>query len=387
MAGKRRGNSEGTITQRADGRWEARYTDAAGKRRCLYGKTRQQVAARLAAAIRDRDRGLLVADARTTVEQYLKTWLETMRPPRIRESTWLRLDVHLRKHAIPAIGRVKLQQLNRMHLQQLYAQCLTSGLSPTTVNHLHGALHQALKDAVRSDLVQRNVAELADPPRVAKRETPIATPEQVDTLLGAARGHRLEALLVLEVATGLRNSELLALKWSHVDLTSGILHVQRTRSRTAKGYIDERPKTESGRRDITLIPLAIDALREHRKRQIKERLALGDAWKDEDRVFPMSNGRGMDASNLDKQWDKLRAKAGLPDEMHFHDLRHSAASWLISKGVPLTKVSKMLGHADPSITLRIYAHSLPGDQADVAAAMEQILGRPTPPDQDHAREG
>jgi len=388
MAGKRRGNSEGTITERADGRWEARYSDAAGKCRCIYGKTRAEVAGRLAAAIRDRDRGLLLADGKMTVEAYLTTWLQTMRPPRIRESTWMRRETHLRLHAIPAIGHVKLAALNRMHLQQIYAQCLAKGLSSTTVNHLHGALHQALKDAMRSDLVPRNVTEMADPPRVAKRETPIATPEQVDALLAAVKGHRLEALLLLEVATGLRNSELLALKWSHIDMTCGTLHVRRTRSRVASGYVDERPKTESGRRDITLIPSVLDALRAHKRRQAEERLRIGEAWHDEDRVFPSSIGTALDASNLDKQWDRLRAKAGLPDEMHFHDLRHSAASWLISKGVPITKVSKMLGHADPSITLRIYAHSLPGDQDEVAAAMEQILSRPpvTPAPDDHAQE-
>ncbi len=387
MAGKRRGNTEGTIRQRADGRWEAMYTDAAGKRRSIYAKTRVEVASQLAAAIRDRDKGILSADARMTVEQYLTTWLQTMRPPRIRESTWLRLETHLRLHAIPAIGKVRLRDLNQSHLRQLYALCLAKGLAPTTVNHLHGALHQALKEAMGDDVIPRNVAALVKPPRVEKRETPICTAEQVDALLGAAKGHRLEALLLLEVATGLRNSELLALKWSHIDMTCGVLHVKQTRSRVAKGYVDERPKTESGRRDITLIPSALDALRAHKRRQAEERLALGEAWKDEDRVFPSSIGTALDASNLDKQWDKLRTRARLPDEMHFHDLRHSAASWLISKGVPLTKVSKMLGHADPSITLRIYAHSLPGDQAEVATAMEQILSRPASLDEGHAHEG
>jgi integrase len=382
MAGKKRGQGEGTIRQRADGRWEAMYTDAAGRRKSLYGTTRQEVAGRLAAAIRDRDKGLMSADARMTVEQYLKSWLETMRPPRIRESTWIRLETHLRLHAIPAIGKVKLAQLNRMHLQQLYTQCQAKGLSPTTVNHLHGALHQALKDAMRSDLVPRNVAELADPPPIKKRETPIATPEQVDKLLEAAHGHRLEALLFLEVATGLRNSELLALKWSHVDMTCGVLHVKQTRSRVKKGYVDERPKTESGRRDITLIPIVLESLREHRKRQLTERLAAGPAWKDEDRVFPSSIGTALDASNLDKQWDRLKVRAGLPEEMHFHDLRHSAASWLISKGVDVVAVSLMLGHADPSVTLRIYAHAMPGSRAQVAAAMEQLLRRPSPPAQE-----
>ncbi len=375
MAGKKRGNSEGSIRQRPNGVWEARYTDAAGKRRSLYGKTRQEVAGRLTRAAHERDKGLPSADGRMTVEQYLAAWLQTMRPPRIRESTWLRLEVHLRKHAIPAIGKVKLQQLNRMHLQQLYAQCQAKGLSPTTVNHLHGALHQALKDAMRSDLVPRNIAELADPPPVKKREMHIYTPEQVDMLLASVKGHRLAALVTLSVATGMRAGELLALKWSHVDLNGGMVHIKRTRSRVAKGYVDERPKTESGVRDIKLIPLALDALRAHKRRLAEERLRLGEAWKDEDRVFPSAVGTAIGAANFRRLWYKIVARAELP-EIHFHDLRHSAASWLLSKGVPVVDVSKMLGHADPSITLRIYAHAMPGSAEQVAAVMETILRRP-----------
>jgi integrase len=377
MAGKRRGNSEGTITERADGRWEARYSDAAGKRRCIYGKTRAEVAGRLAAAIRDRDKGLLLADGKMTVEAYLTSWLETMRPPRVRESTWMRYEIHMRLHVIPAIGQVKLQQLNRMHLQQLYARCQAHGLAASTTKQLHVALHQALKDAMRSDLVMRNVADLADPPRAQKREMMIYTPEQVDTLLTSAAGHRLFALVALTVASGMRAGELLSLKWRDVDLSCAVVHVKRTRSRVAKGYVDEHPKTSAGRRDIKLIPLALDALRAHKRAQGLERLRLGEAWQDQDRVFPSSIGTAMNGPNLDKHWHRITARARLP-EIHFHDLRHSAASWLISHGVPIPEVSELLGHSGADITSRIYAHTLPGSQDRVAAALQQILQRPSP---------
>jgi integrase len=263
--------------------------------------------------------------------------------------------MHLRKHAIPIIGTVRLAQLNRMHLQHLYANCMEGGLSPTTTNHLHGALYQALDEAMRSDLVPRNVAALADPPRVEKREMQIYTPEQVDKLLNAAKGHRLEALIALTVATAMRAGELLALRWTHIDMAGGVLHVKRTRTRVARGYTEGKPKTASGTRDIKLIPLALDALRAHKRRQAEERLRMGDAWQDEDRVFPSSIGTALDPANLTEQWYKIIALAGLP-EIHFHDLRHSAASWLLCKGVSIADVSQMLGHADPSITLRIYAH-------------------------------
>lgn len=372
MAGKRRGNSEGTVVERSDGRWMGQISLEDGKRKTIYAKTQREALQKLAALRRDRDKGLPVMNDRQTVEQYLRAWLETMRPPRIRESTWIRAESHLRIHAIPFIGKIRLSQLNRMHLQQLYAKCLADGLSPTTVNHLHGVLHQALDEAMRSDLVPRNVAALADPPRVEKRDMQIYTPEQVDTLLAAAKGHRFEALIILTVATAMRAGELLALRWSHLDLHAGMLHVKRTRTRVAKGYADGKPKTASGVRDINLIPLAVDALRAHKLCQNDERLRMGNEWHDEDRVFPSSIGTALDPANLTKQWYKLVAKAGLP-EIHFHDLRHSAASWLLAQGVPITDVSKMLGHADASITLRIYAHALPNSQERVAAALALLL--------------
>jgi len=196
----------------------------------------------------------------------------------------------------------------------------------------------------------------------------------VDALLTVAGGHRLAPLVALTVATGLRAGEVLALRWLHVDLAGGILHVKRTRTRTAKGFTDGKPKTASSARDIKLVPFALDALKRQRIRQAQERLQLGDAWVDEDRVFPSGVGTAMDASNLRKHWLKLLAQAGLP-EVHFHDLRHSAASWLLSQGVPVTDVSEMLGHADPSITMRIYAHAMPGSRDRVAAAMEALLRR------------
>jgi integrase len=131
-------------------------------------------------------------------------------------------------------------------------------------------------------------------------------------------------------------------------------------------------KTESGRRRIRLTSIALDALREHRKCQIEERLALGDAWQDLGYIFASSIGTALDDSNVRKQYYALIKHAGLP-QIVFHDLRHSAASWLIAHGVPVNVVSEILGHADPSITMRIYAHALPNSQDRVAAALESLL--------------
>lgn len=383
MAGtkpKRRGNHEGSIRQKPDKRWEARYTDATGKRRSIMGKSRAEVARKLADAIGHRNKGLATAtDNRQTVAQYLYAWHETMRPPRIRESTWIRNETFIRRQIVPTIGKIRLTQLNRMHLQQLYATCTADGLAPTTINHMHGVLHHDLKDAMISDILPRNVAELADPPSVEKREMQVLTPEQVDTLLQLADGSQMAPMIALTVATALRAGELLALRWSRVDLAHGVLHVRDNRTRVASGYSDGKTKTASSARDIKLVAMTVDVLRAHRASQAQERLLLGDRWVDEDRIFPSSMGTAMDASNLRKKWLKLLSQAGLSEDIHFHDLRHSAASWLLARGVPITDVSKMLGHADPSITLRIYAHAMPDSQDRVLAAMEFLLAmRKTP---------
>jgi integrase len=366
-------NGQGSIRERADGRWEARYTDANGMRRSIMGKTAAEVEEKLTAAKNARNKGMPSApDARKTVGQYAAEWLESRRR-RIRESTWIRYEQHIRLQIVPVIGRVHLIKLNRDNLQHLYARCLADGLAPSSVAQVHTLMHHILKDAMRSDLIQRNVAELANPPRVEKREMQIYTTEQVETLLDAAEGHWLAPMIALTVATGLRAGEVIALRWRDVDLPCGVLHVKRTRTRTAKGYVDGRStKTGSGVRDIRLVPFAVDALKSHRARQAAERLRLGELWVDEDRVFPSSMGKALDASNFHRQWGKLLARASLP-EIHFHDLRHSAASWLLSQGVPVVDVSKLLGHANPAITMRFYAHALPDSQDRVAAAMETLL--------------
>jgi len=374
----RRGHGEGSIYQRADGRWTAvvdpGFENGKRKRKQVYGKTQREVREQLTAVLRDKDLGLAVrTDERQTVEQYLTGWLQTVEPT-IAESTWVRYEIDVRRHLIPALGRIQLTRLSPQQVQQLYASKLAAGLSPTTTKHLHGLLHHALEDAGRLALVPRNVCDLVDPPRVAKHEIQVWTPEQVEAFLHVAAGHRLATLFVLAVTTGMREGELLALKWPDIDLNAGALQVRRNRAKMLRGRADKEPKTDSSRRRIRLTPTAVAALREHRTRQLEERLAAGEAWRDLGYVFTTSVGTALDPSNLLKQYRALIKRSGLPPIV-FHDLRHSAASWPIAHGVPVNTVSQMLGHADPSITMRIYAHTMPDAQEHAAAVMERLLSR------------
>lgn len=373
MGGKR-GNNEGTIIHRQDGWWEARITLEGGKRKSFYGKTRQAAARQLAEALRDRDKGLPVISGRQTVAQYLASWLDSIKPT-IRPRTWRRYEEFMRLHIIPALGTTAITKLTGQQLQLLYARKLEEGLSSTTVHHIHTALHKALDSALRLDVVQRNVSELVDPPRMRHHEMKTLSEKQARQLLQAAEGTRHEALYTVALATGMRQGELLALRWENVNLERATLQVRATVQRTRSGLEFSEPKTGYSRRQVALSRTAVEALQVHRLRQLEERLKIGGAWEDHNLVFPNEIGRPIEAGNLlQRGFYPLLKKAGLP-RIRFHDLRHTAATLLLGRGVNPKIVSEMLGHADVSITLKLYSHVTPDMQQQATAAMDAALGK------------
>jgi integrase len=174
------------------------------------------------------------------------------------------------------------------------------------------------------------------------------------------------------VTTGARLGELLALRWRDVELDAARIHVRKGCSRGVTGWIDEDPKTDAGKRSISLTTLAVDALRAHRKAQLEQRVFLGAAWLDLDYVFPNQIGGQQLHSVVEHAYYKAIAGTGLP-RVRFHDLRHTAATPLLLSGVPVAEVSEMLGHADPAVTYRVYAHTLRQGQRQAVAAMERII--------------
>jgi integrase len=252
MAGKK-GNEEGTIRKRGDGRWEARIPVNGSKRKSLYAKTRQAAARRLTDARHDLDRGLPLLDERQTVGQYLEVWIQTVKP-QIRPSTWRRYSDFVRVHLIPALGRIALAKLTPQHLQALYASKLMSGLSSTTVRHIHATLHRALKDALLMGLVQRNVTELVRGPRRASAQMLTLTEEQAKRFLEVTRSDRFGALYVLALTTGMREGELLGLRWRDIDFDHQRLQVLMNIQETPKEYVHGETKTASSRRSIALTP-------------------------------------------------------------------------------------------------------------------------------------
>ncbi len=368
----KRANGEGSVYQRTDGRWCASVTTEGCHRQHFLGRTRAEVARKLTAALDARDKGALVTGPRQTVSQFFTQWLDAVRPS-LRPRTFVGYEQLVRLHVIPQIGALSLSRLTPQHLQRLYASRLDAGLSSTTVNHVHALIHRALSNAVRWGSVHRNIADLVDPPRNRPFEIATLSPEQARAFLAAAAGHRLEALYVLAVTTGMRQGELLGLRWRDVDVDAGTLQIRGSMQATPEGLRIMEPKTAGSRRRVALSKQPIDALRRHRVAQAEERLRMGAAWENAELVFATSAGRPITASGLRRSFEPLLKQAGLP-RMRFHDLRHTSATLLLGRGVHPKVVSEMLGHTRISTTLDLYSHVSMTMQQQAADAFDAILG-------------
>ncbi|MBA2377039.1 MAG: site-specific integrase, partial [Rubrobacter sp.] len=247
-----------------------------------------------------------------------------------------------------------------------------------TVRYMHTTLHKALKQAVMDGLIPRNATEAVKPPQPSREEMQPLTPDEAKHFLKTARdaGDRLEALYVLAIHAGLRQGELLGLKWDDVDLEDGSLQVRRTLSITKGGPVFTAPKTSGSRRSVKLTNAAIEALRGHLKRQLAEIDKVGSLWNPGEAdglIFASETGEPLDRRKVTaRHFKNLLKRAELP-EIRFHDLRHTAATLLLSKNVNPKIVSEMLGHSTIAITLDTYSHVLPNMRDHAAKAMEEAL--------------
>jgi integrase len=373
---RKRGNGEGSISRRKGGGWMAQYavhTAEGRKRKSIYGKTRQEVAAKLAKALSDREGGLVFDAGNLTVGEYLDRWLAECVKGTVRESTFERYRYAVRPHIKPVLGRVKLKSLTRAHVRGFYREKLDTGLAPATVRKMHVVLHKALDQAVADGLIARNVTDAIKVPRVDREEIRPLTAEEANRLIQAAHGDRLEALYVLAVHTGLRQGELLALNWEDLDLEAGTLRVRRTLTRAGGKHSLSEPKTKKSRRTVRLTADAVAALRGHLERQVGEMDRLGSLYRPGGLVFANEVGGIINPSNLrNRHFARLLERAGLP-KIRFHDLRHTCATLLLSRNVNPKIVSEMLGHANIAITLDTYSHVLPDMQEKAAKALEEAL--------------
>src|SRR2546430_3903274 len=288
----------------------------------------------------------------------------------VKPNTYLQYRSVIHCHLVPGLGHVFLRTLTPQHIQAFYAQKVKEGLKPRTIALIHAALHSALENAVKWNLISRNVASLVSLPHAQAHEIHPLTSDEVEKLVAAAKGHWLEPILILAVTTGMRRGELLALRWNDVDLERGVLHVRRTANRLGGyGVVEHDPKTRSSRRKVVLPNVALKMLKDHRLYQDQMKAKAGDNWKALNLVFTNDFGDFISVDKLLRHFKVLLEKAGLP-HMRFHDLRHSAATILLTMGVHPKVVQELLGHSTIAMTMDTYSHLLPSMQKDAAHKMD-----------------
>ena len=386
MAGKR-GNGEGSIYQRDDGRWCATATVQGSlgeepKRKYVYGRTRAEVAGKLKILHRAIQQGLPVTDDRLTVGAFLTEWLERSARPRLKQSTFESYSSHTRLHLIPKLGNLKLSKLQPSHIERFMNESRTvkpdkttketRPLSPRTRQYLRAILRTALDDAENEGLVARNVAKLAKGPRVVHQEVSPLSPEETKKFIEKIAGDRLEALYILAMASGMRQGELLGLRWSDLDLAARELRVRQVRERVKGAPSFAEPKSQQSRRAIPLPEIAVMALERHRTAQKAERLKSG-TWQDTGLVFTTPTGAPLDASTVSHRFQAALVTAELR-KVRFHDLRHGYASFLIAAGEHPRVVMELMGHSQISLTMNTYSHVMPSMKQSAAAKLDGILG-------------
>ncbi len=343
-----------------------------GTRKGFYGKTREEVQKKMRQAQNDFAAGLPLGDARQTVEQYLLSWLENRRH-QIKATSFVRYSVQIRKHAIPGLGKAVLSKLTAQQLQAFYSRKVAEGLSPTTVKHLHVIVHSALDDAVRLGLIARNVADMVRPPRIAQHEMQAMDDHQVAHFIDAAqRDETSGTVFILAITTGMRLGELSGLRWKDIDLDRGIVQVQQTLVSMSGKLLFTEPKTRKARRSIRLMKVAIYALRKQRIWHLEQAMLFGPEWNKHGLVFPNALGNPLDPTRLRTRFFAFLEQESLP-RIRFHDLRHTAATLMLKRGVNVKVVSEMLGHANISITLGVYGHVLPDMQQAAIDIMDGFI--------------
>jgi len=323
---------------------------------------------------------------KTTLGEYLtEKWLPLQRT-QLRASTFDSYRRNINLHVLPVLGRVPLHKLAPEDLDSLYARLLTEGrrdgkdggLSVKTVRLIHLVLHKALSDALRKGSVVRNVATIADPPKLSSAKRPeirVWTADHLRTFLDQMRANRAFAALFVSAHTGMRRGEILGLRWADVQFDEARLSVRQALISVAYEMQMSDVKTGAGRRTIDLDDRTLAVLRQSRRAQAEDKLLLGSQYHDSDLVFCRADGDQIHPDLFSQTFDRAVAKSGLP-EITLHDLRHTHATLLLKAGVPVKVVSERLGHASPAFTMTVYQHVIPGMQAEAAAIFSSLIAAP-----------
>ena len=371
---------KGHIRERSPGHWaiviDVRDPHTGGRKRRWhsFAGTKRQAQVECARLISEAQNGAAVDFSRVTVGAYLdrfqSDWVAVHVSARTAERYRQLLD-HVRRH----FGNRQLQKLRPADLAALYAALSRSGLAPRTISHVHSVVFQGLRQAKVWGVVRDNVAETVKPPPVPDQELPILQPNRARELLDALGGHPLRLIASLALATGMRRNEILALRWSDLDLDAGRLRVEVSLEETrAHGVRIKGPKTRNGRRTISLPAHVIAELRAHWRTQQEQRLAIGMGKAPSDsQVLATFDGKPQSPNAITKGWPRAMAAVGMRG-VTLHSLRHTHASMLIASGMDVLTISRRLGHGSPTITLRVYGHLIHGADDRAAQIMDAAFG-------------
>ncbi|MGF1628286.1 MAG: tyrosine recombinase XerC [Kiloniellaceae bacterium] len=377
-------SGRGNITRRGKSSWQIKYDlprDAqTGERRVAYRTVRGKRAAaeqELTAILGKLDRGLAVDPSKATVAEYLAEWLATTAPQRVAPKALERYHGLVRNQIAPHLGAIGLQKLRPADVDRWIKGLIAEGkLSTRSIRHAHGVLRAALNDAAAVELVERNVASLIRAPKVDRQEIEILTADQIADTLEKLRDHpSLFPIVALALGTGARRGEIAALRWSDVDLDGATVRIERALEQTMAGLRVKQPKTAAGRRTITLPAFVVAALRDHRRKALETRMALGAGALPADwPVFGNHEGNWPTPYSISDRWRDAVKNRKLP-KVTFHALRHSHASALIAARLDVVAVSRRIGHASPALTLSVYGHLFDPSDDKAAAAIDAAFGQ------------
>ncbi len=342
--------------------------------------TKKEAEKRLSEILHQLDTGSFIKPGKTTLAEYLERWLKDYAWPNLAPRTAEGYEHICRRHLIPALGNMTLTGLKPEHLQQYQSEKLLGGrcdgkggLSPRTVRHHHMALHDALEHAVKMGLLNRNIADAVSPPSCQRPQWQTLSELDISTFLEAAKLTPYHVLFYEALFTGMRRSELLALRWCDVDLLLCQAHVTRSLHHLLTGEIVIRaPKTAKGRRMVALSPSAALLLQEHRDKQEAQRAIMEIPLTNNDLIFSDLEGKPLLPNTVTHAWIKLVRRIGLKG-IRLHDARHTHASLLLKQGVHPKIVQERLGHASIQMTLDIYSHVAPGLQEAAATGFDKMV--------------
>lgn len=378
----RRAKNEGTIRKRPDGRFEARvvlgHDPGTGKpiRKSVYGKTQKEVRKRMEQMKAALASGTYSEPTHLPLKQWLDTWLTTY-CRNVKPATYQKYEQDIRNHIAPALGAVKLDMLTPLQVQKFInsLQDREKPLSSKTVKNIHSVLHSSLDKAVELDLIFRNPADRCTLPRIERKEPTAFDIEQIKAFLAVLDDSTMSIALKVDLFTGLREGELLGLRWSCVDFENGSILVDKQLTEPRGGVRVLASLKNDKPRTLVPAPYVMELLRSHRQRQLTQRMRLGPLWDDggfPDLVFTDETGKFIHYQRLLRYYQRMAKQAGI-DSTCLHHLRHTFATNSLFAGDDLRTVQENLGHATAAFTLQMYSHVTPSMREASAQRMQKLI--------------